>query len=118
MRILAERMADASGEKKRVALLVRDGKVVSVESWNDAARSDPTDVDCRDALLLPGFIDIHVHGGVGRAVMEGTAEALGAIAASWLYECIRGGEHHAQGAPNDLAVALDEIETGARGVPL
>ncbi len=80
MRILAERMADASGEKERVALLVRDGKVVSVESWNDATRSEPTDVDCRDALLIPGFIDIHVHGGVGRAVMEGTAEALGAIA--------------------------------------
>ena len=38
---------------------------------------------------------------------------LGAIAASILYEAIRGGEHHAQGAPNDIAEALDEIEARA-----
>ncbi len=40
--------------------------------------------------------------------------ALGAVAAARLYEAIRGGEHHAQNAPNDLAAALDEIEQDAR----
>lgn len=34
---------------------------------------------------------------------------MGAVAASLLYEAIRGGEHHAQGAPNDIADALSEI---------
>ena len=34
---------------------------------------------------------------------------LGAVAAAWLYEAIRGGEEHAQGAPNDLYEALIEI---------
>ncbi len=36
--------------------------------------------------------------------------ALGAAAAAKLYEAIRGGEEHAQGAPNDLYEALAEIE--------
>ena len=35
---------------------------------------------------------------------------LGATVAARLYEAIRGGEQHAQGAPNDLYQALEEIE--------
>ena len=38
---------------------------------------------------------------------------LGALVAARLYETLRGGEHHAQGAPNDLAVALGEIKANA-----
>ncbi len=34
---------------------------------------------------------------------------LGAVAAAKLYEAVRGGEEHAQGAPNDLYEALAEI---------
>ena len=37
----------------------------------------------------------------------------GAVIAALLYEAIRGGEHHAQGAPNDLYEALHEIEAQA-----
>lgn len=37
----------------------------------------------------------------------------GAVVAALLYEVIRGGEHHAQGAPNDLAEALEAIEAKA-----
>ena len=37
--------------------------------------------------------------------------ALGAVSAALLYESIRGGEHHAQGAPNDIADALAEISS-------
>ncbi len=35
--------------------------------------------------------------------------ALGAVAAAALYELIRGGAHHAQGAPNDLYSALQDV---------
>jgi MIP family channel proteins len=38
---------------------------------------------------------------------------LGVAAAAWLYERLRGGEHHAQGAPNDIYTALQEIEQKA-----
>ncbi len=36
--------------------------------------------------------------------------AIGAVVAAGLYELIRGGEHHAQSAPNDLAVALEQMQ--------
>ena len=80
MRILADKMADAEGVKERVLLSIQNGKIASVERWNDSTRPEALDVDARDALLLPGFIDIHVHGGAGRAVMEGTEDALNAVA--------------------------------------
>jgi MIP family channel proteins len=34
---------------------------------------------------------------------------LGAVAAALLYEAIRGGDQHGQGAPNDLEIALEKI---------
>jgi len=39
--------------------------------------------------------------------------AIGAVIAARLYEAIRGGEEHAQGAPNDLYQALTDIERRA-----
>lgn len=80
MRILAERMADASGVQDRVMVTVYDGKIVEVARWNDSTRPEAGDCDDRDCLLVPGFVDIHVHGGAGRAVMEGTLDALDAVA--------------------------------------
>jgi N-acetylglucosamine-6-phosphate deacetylase len=35
----------------------------------------PADVDLGDALLVPGFVDMHVHGGAGAAFPDGDAEA-------------------------------------------
>ena len=37
-------------------------------------------IDAQGLTLLPGFIDVHVHGGVGHEVMDGTPEALHAVA--------------------------------------
>ena len=36
-------------------------------------------VELGDAVLAPGFVDMHIHGGGGHDVMEGTAEALTTI---------------------------------------
>ena len=80
MRILAGRTADALGVTDHAVLSVDDGRITAVETWNDATLSEPFDVDARDALLLPGFVDIHVHGGAGRSVMEGTTDALDVVA--------------------------------------
>lgn len=35
--------------------------------------------DYGDAIIAPGFIDIHIHGGSGHDVMEGSASALAAV---------------------------------------
>src|SRR5690242_1064321 len=79
-RILAGRMADSRYERERVAVEIEEGRIVGLSPWNEAMRPEPDDIDARDAILLPGFIDIHIHGGAGRYVMEGTRDALDTIA--------------------------------------
>ena len=37
-------------------------------------------VEAPEATLVPGFVDVHVHGAGGQDVMEGTTEALDAVA--------------------------------------
>jgi N-acetylglucosamine-6-phosphate deacetylase len=39
------------------------------------APADPPDVDLGDAVLVPGFVDMHVHGGAGAAFPDGDVEA-------------------------------------------
>jgi N-acetylglucosamine-6-phosphate deacetylase len=80
VRIIAGRVADARGERACVMVTVEEGRIVALEPWSEIVRPLPGDVDARDAVLLPGFIDIHVHGGAGRYTMEATADALDAIA--------------------------------------
>ncbi len=46
------------------ALVVRDGRVVRADDWRAVSASLPADavvVDCAGRLLMPGFIDTHVH---------------------------------------------------------
>ncbi len=65
-----------------VALLIDKGRVVAWESFNNKGdlRIEPPDVDARACAVLPGMIDIHIHGGGGRDLMEGTVEAVQAVA--------------------------------------
>jgi N-acetylglucosamine-6-phosphate deacetylase len=68
-----ERIEDA-------ALLIDDGIISAVGPR--AAVTVPLKgrvVDFGDAILAPGLIDIHIHGGAGRDVMEGSDESLAAI---------------------------------------
>ena len=60
-------------------------------------------IDLAGKFLAPGFIDLHVHGAVGRDTMEGTAEAFRAIC-----------DYHAGGGTTSLLLTtvtapLDEI---------
>jgi len=80
-RILAGHVADARGERQNVALTVQAGRIGELAPWNDATTPSPGDIDARNALLLPGFMDIHIHGGAGRYLMDGTADALETVAA-------------------------------------
>lgn len=65
---------------ERPLLLLEDGVIVEVSSRG--LREVPTDcrvVDFGDAVLAPGFVDIHVHGGAGHDVMEPDPAALPAV---------------------------------------
>ena len=63
-----------------VALRIDKGRIVAWESFNNRELSiEPPDIDARTRVVLPGMIDIHIHGGGGRDLMEGTEEAVQAL---------------------------------------
>lgn len=62
---------------ERPLLLVEDGRIVEIASRSSRelpVRAKLTDF--RDAVLAPGFLDIHIHGGGGKDVMEASPDAL------------------------------------------
>ena len=88
---------------------VADGLSLRVERRED--RRDRAEIDARGDevidlagnFLAPGFIDLHVHGALGRDTMEGTTEAFRAIC-----------DYHASGGTTSLLLTtvtapIDEI---------
>jgi N-acetylglucosamine-6-phosphate deacetylase len=53
---------------------VRDGRIVAVRPTPAVAAGDAVDLD--GGYLVPGFVDLHVHGGAGADFMDGTADAF------------------------------------------
>ncbi len=56
------------------SILIADGKIVSF----DAEKGDE-ELDLAGATLLPGFIDVHIHGSAGIDVMDATPEQLSEV---------------------------------------
>ena len=57
------------------AVLVRGGRIEGVFDHVQPPEGVRV-IDAKGMTLAPGYIDLHVHGGGGRSVMEGTAEAV------------------------------------------
>ncbi|HLI48959.1 MAG TPA: N-acetylglucosamine-6-phosphate deacetylase [Chthonomonas sp.] len=76
MRLLAGKVADALYVRERAMVVLEDGRITEVESWDSATRPEEADIDARRWFLVPGFVDIHVHGGAGRYVMEADEDAM------------------------------------------
>lgn len=61
-------------------LLTRDDQIAAL-GWGDAPENlDAQVIDATDKTLLPGFIDVHVHGGAGSEAMDATSDALRTMA--------------------------------------
>jgi N-acetylglucosamine-6-phosphate deacetylase len=63
------------------AALLMDSGIIAAVGKRDAVSipSQARVVDFGDSILTPGLIDMHVHGGAGHDVMEGSDENLAAI---------------------------------------
>lgn len=61
-------------------LLIEDSRIATIGSRQDvrAPSGSPT-YDARGMIVIPGLVDIHIHGAGGHDVMEATPEALEAI---------------------------------------
>jgi N-acetylglucosamine-6-phosphate deacetylase len=67
--VLPDRVIDGG------SIVVEDGRIASV---SDAVAGEG--LDCSGLVLLPGFIDVHIHGSAGIDVMDATAEQLSVVA--------------------------------------
>jgi N-acetylglucosamine-6-phosphate deacetylase len=65
---------------KNAVVLVDDGVIAAVGQRSEIEIPSNARVkDFGDAILAPGFVDLHIHGGAGHDVMEGTPASLAAI---------------------------------------
>ena len=73
-------------------LRVEGGIIAACGSGKAPSESNPSTIDAAGGWLAPGFIDLHVHGAMGRDFMEAREDAF--------VEILR---HHARGGTTTLA---------------
>ncbi|HEY1469276.1 MAG TPA: N-acetylglucosamine-6-phosphate deacetylase [Candidatus Acidoferrum sp.] len=71
----------SSAELHDAAIVIRDGVIESVGPRSAVSLPEgATEVQAPDLIATPGFVDVHIHGAGGHDVMEGTEDALQAVA--------------------------------------
>src|SRR5437764_14954140 len=55
----------------------RNGKITAIRASSNEPANDSLDLN--GSYLAPGFVDLHIHGGVGRDTMEAAPDAFDAI---------------------------------------
>ena len=78
--ILAKELYTPLDRIERPVLLIEDGVIASIgmQSEREVPKSRRV-LDLEEAILVPGFIDMHIHGGAGRDVMDSAPDALPAV---------------------------------------
>ena len=65
------------------AILIRDGAIEAVGPRDGMTLpAGAQEVVATDKIAAPGFVDVHIHGAGGHDVMEGTGDALKAVAST------------------------------------
>lgn len=72
-------MATPQGIVSGATIAVREGRIAAIGDHTLMDASAQV-IDAGGNLVLPGFIDLHIHGGKGYDVMDGTVEALQGLA--------------------------------------
>ena len=72
--IINGKILTPQGWLKDGSVLISDNKILEVTNC-DLAVVGATLIDAKGMYIVPGGVEIHVHGGGGRDFMEGTEEA-------------------------------------------
>jgi N-acetylglucosamine-6-phosphate deacetylase len=83
------RLIFPGGIRDGLEVVVSDGRITELRQAGYVGEKDV--VDLAGNYLAPGFIDLHIHGAVGRDTMEGSAKAFRAIC-----------DYHASGGTTSL----------------
>src|SRR6266852_628325 len=79
--ILAGMIYTPSEELRQGVILIENHRITMV-GRKEQIKIPPAArlIDRRERIIVPGFIDLHVHGGAGRDLMEATPHAVTAVA--------------------------------------
>ena len=81
--IFASRALTPHDEIANPVVLVDEQKIVAIGRQDEiSVPASANRIHKRDLTIVPGFIDVHIHGAAGHDVMEGSDEAFAAITAS------------------------------------
>ena len=83
------RLIFPDGVRDALEVVVQKGKIAAIREHSHARTNEI--LDLQGNYLAPGFIDLHVHGALGRDTMEASAEAFQAIC-----------DYHASGGTTSL----------------
>src|SRR6476620_9163971 len=61
---------------QRGSLVIRDGRIEEVLAADATFPAGLKVIDAGSGYIAPGFVDLHVHGGLGGDFMDGTADAF------------------------------------------
>src|SRR5262245_879080 len=84
------RLIFPDGIRDGLEVVVEQGKIVAI-CWRSLAHQKHEVIDLNGNYLAPGFIDLHVHGALGRDTMDASVEAFRGIC-----------EFHARGGTTSL----------------
>src|SRR6266550_3530693 len=71
------RLVFPDGIREGLEIVAEQGKIAEIRQETKTAANDVIDLGAN--YLAPGFVDLHVHGAIGRDTMEASAEAFRAI---------------------------------------
>src|SRR5438046_7583856 len=71
------RLIFSDGIREGLEIVTQQEKIAQIRQQTNAPETDVVDVVAN--YLAPGFVDLHVHGAVGRDTMEASEEAFRAI---------------------------------------
>ena len=103
------------------SVVVESGLIAAVEV--DGAGSQATSLDLSGAVLLPGFIDVHIHGADGVDVMHATRDALREVSkylashgvTGWLPTFVPSSDEHYANAVISISQSMQSLAgDGAR----
>jgi N-acetylglucosamine-6-phosphate deacetylase len=77
--VVNARIVTPSGVLNHGSLKINDGIITEISNLTDNPDSSLETIDAQGSWLLPGFIDVHVHGGAGHDFMDADEEGLAAI---------------------------------------
>ncbi len=85
------RLIFPDGIRDGLELVVEEGKIAAIREHSRVGKEDG--LNLQGNYLAPGFIDVHVHGALGRDTMEASAQAFQAIC-----------DYHASGGTTSLVL--------------